>query len=156
MVRGSCPWVVAVLTLMAVSGTTPAQNVVKFGSITYELVLGSKDFPASDYAARTRILAGTNKRGTLAILDTEAKQRFVLDAFGSRLDGVYVGATRTSRDGPLYWQTGARVTSEYFLPGEPNNFRGRESALEIRRSGSKVGFNDISPNQLNGMLVEYR
>ena len=133
-----------------------AQNVVRINNVTYELVPARVGYNQADFLARARILPGTNKRGTLAVLDTPQKQAAVIQAFGNRLNGVYVGASRVTPTGPIFWQNGKVVQSNLWLPGEPNNFKQNEPALEFRFAGQRIGFNDISKNHINnGYLVQY-
>lgn len=146
---------VMVASLFLSGARATAQNVVRLDGVAYELVRGNATFPQADNAARARLLAGTNKRGTLAVLDTPRKQAFIQQAFGNQLNGVFLGAQR-GQNGLLYWQNGVLVQSNMWSPGEPNNFKGRESVLEFRVINGGPGLNDISPNQLNSYLVEYR
>lgn len=124
----------------------------------FELVrIPPMTYQAAFDAARRERFAG--RAGTLARLNTPGKFQAVVRAFGDAANGAWLGASRNSGDSnsPLYWNnTGTRVASYAFLPGEPNNFRGRESKLALAKQGGRLGGIDVSPMQYYSvMVVEY-
>ncbi len=124
----------------------------------FELVrIPPMTYQAAFEAAKQERFAG--RAGTLARLNTLGKYQAVVRAFGDAANGAWLGASRNSGDpnSPLYWNnTGQQVASYAFLPGEPNNFRGRESKLALAKQGGQLGSIDVSPMQYYSvMIVEY-
>lgn len=147
--------------------TQPAAHIVRIKGDRLSVTIESKRFelvriPPMTYqaafeAAKRERFAG--RAGTLARLNTVGKYNAVDRAFGDAANGAWLGASRNSGDpnSPLYWNnTGTRVASYAFLPGEPNNFRGRESKMALFKQGGRLGGIDVSPTQyFSVMIVEY-
>lgn len=102
------------------------------------------------------------RRGQLAVLDREDVRQWVFSQFQARNPGfVFVGGQRegTISTAGWFWYDNRNrrtpiIMGSNWVPGEPNNFRGRESvaSLDFNQGGR---LNDISPNGRYFYLVQY-
>ncbi len=117
----------------------------------FQLVHTSLALMYSGASYEAQQLHRNGHQGALARLNTPEKYQAVVAAFGpSVASGAWLGASRNAGDpnSPLIWNNSTRVGSYAFLPGEPNNFRGRENKMALYKQGGQVGGIDVSENAI--------
>ncbi len=146
----------------AVSGqlyAPTATNLKNFNGHYYELVTSSAYWTNANTSAQARTYLGAS--GHLATLETVEESQFINSAFGSSINGAWLGGYQTGSftepDGGWTWVTGQPVTFTNWASGLPDDSGGSENYMQFRSDADAEGklWNDLRYYYYYNYLVEY-
>jgi hypothetical protein len=113
-------------------------------------LLAPESWPAAEAEAE-------NLGGTLAIIKTEADQKWVFakfSAYGGMNRNLWIGLHRQWQGGPFVWVTAAKLDYSNWENGQPDNAGGVENCVEIWPAEHHGAWNDANENLIRYGVVE--
>ncbi|XP_069066163.1 C-type lectin-like [Pleurodeles waltl] len=119
-----------------------------FGNTCYKLFRSKVSFASAELYCRRRI-----QGGRLASIHSSSDDRRLVRLYPSGLTRAWLGGIYLQQGKSYVWTDGTNFNYQNWAPGEPNNYYGKESCMEMFRNGK---WNDLPCHSRQAFICEYR